>query len=141
LAYVPPAPPSDGSAVSPGGVVLAKDLWLDSPGDVAIAGPTSPATLGYTSEVRRQVEAMTREMRLLESRARIKGAPTRAALDPKLRAFNSAIDRLETRLADPGSVSSPIEADVDLSSARQAVREAHHVVNYTRGLGENRSGT
>jgi len=141
LAYVPPAATSNESAVSPGGVVLATELWLDSPGDAAIAGPSSRAALGYSSDVRRQIDSLTREMRLLESRAGIKGAPTRAALDPKLRVFNSAIDQLESRLSDSDSLSNQLEADVALATAQQAVREAHDVVNITRGLGENRSGT
>lgn len=141
MAYVPPAASSIGSPMNHGGVVLATNMRLDSPVDVVDAGPSSRATLGYNSDVRRQIEALTREMRLLESRAELKGAPARAALEPKLRTFNSAIDRLKAGLAESRSIGNQLEVDVALASAQQAAREANDVVNFTRGLGENRSGT
>jgi hypothetical protein len=140
MAYVPPASP-EVSTVNRSGVVLATELRLDDPADMIVTGASSRSALVYRSDVRRQVEALTREMRLLESRAELKGAPARAALEPKLRTFNSAIDRLNARLGESRSIDNQLEVDVAIASAHQAAREANDAVNFTRGLGENRSGT
>ena len=141
MAYVPPTASSDSSPVDHNGVVLATDLRLDDSTVALGASPASRGTLGFNSNVRRQIEALTREMRLLESRAELKGAPTRAALEPKLRTFNSAIDRLNARLAESRGTDNQLEVEVALAVAQEAAREANDVVTFTRGLGENRSGT
>lgn len=141
MAYVPPSDAPAASSVNRNGVVLATDLRLDDPIALIDASPSSRATQGYHSAVRREIETLTREMRLLESRAELKGAPSRAALEPKLRTFNSAVDVLKLRLGESRGFYNQLEVDLALTSAQDAAREAHDVVNITRGLGENRSGT
>jgi len=155
MAYTPPVAIEPAAPVGRGGFVLSTNLRLDDRDDLdldlddqddVVSGSSARDALTYRSDVHRRIEALRKEMRLLQTRAELKGAPTRAALEPKLRAFNDAVEALQGRSADtPNSDASRLieqsELEVDLASAEQAAREANDVVNATRGLGENRSGT